>query len=71
MRGTPWSEADYMLALVVDHLAFFRHDIARALGGSPNEPKALRRPDDGDPEEQAALIRAAHDEVMTQLKGAS
>lgn len=68
-RGTPWSEADYLLALIADHLAFYRHDFARAHGGTPSEPKPLRRPEDGDPEDNAALMRAAHDDVMAQLKG--
>ncbi len=70
VHGTHWTEAEYLLAIIADHLAFSRYEFAKANGGTPNEPEPLRRPDDGDPEERAAEMRAAHDQMMAEMRGA-
>lgn len=69
MRKTYWTDQEYLLAHVVDHLAFSRYEFAKANGGNPKEPEPTKRPGDPDVADQRELVRHAHDQVMAQLKG--
>jgi hypothetical protein len=70
LRGNSWTDKEYLLALLVDHLALSRYEFAKANGGSPDEPQPVHRPGDEAPEDRRELLRAAHDSVMAQIKGA-
>lgn len=68
IRKTHWTDQEYLLAHIVDHLSFYRYEFAKANGASPRQPEPTRRPGD-DPDQGRELVRTAHDHVMAQLRG--
>lgn len=46
VRGHGWSDAEYLLANVVDAVQFGTYSTVGALGGKPRKPKPQERPEE-------------------------
>lgn len=70
MRGTHWTEVEYLLADVLDILKFHRVEWAMAHGAKPSKPKPTPRPKTtsaGSEPTSRELARVVHQYVIDQV----
>lgn len=46
VRGHGWSDAEYLLANIIDAVQFSAYSVVGSLGGKPKKPKPMERPDE-------------------------
>lgn len=69
--GHRWSVTQLLLADVLDVLRYYRCEWLMAHGAHPDKPEPLPRPGITDRQTRRDAVRAAHDQVMSQIhKGA-